>query len=53
VLALAAREGRFAGMAATRRIGVVVHDGTAGAPVFAAEPARWIDYDGTAIELAF
>ena len=27
--------------------------GAASGPVFAAEPARWIDYDGSAVELAF
>jgi alpha-D-xyloside xylohydrolase len=53
VLTVGVREGRFPGMAATRRIGVVVHDGTASGPVFAAEPVRWVDYDGAAVELAF
>jgi len=52
-LTIGAREGRFPGMAAVRRIGVVVHDGGASGPVFAAEPVRWVDYDGTATELAF
>ena len=52
-LTIGAREGSFPGMARQRRIGVVVHgDGTAG-PVFAREADRWIDYDGTAVELAF
>jgi hypothetical protein len=32
---------------------VVVHDGAASGPVFAAEPVRWVDYEGTATELAF
>ena len=50
-LTIGGRKGIFPGMAAVRRIGVVVHgDGTAG-PVFAREPERWLDYDGAAIEL--
>jgi len=52
-LTIGAREGSFPGMARERRIGVVVHgDGSAG-PVFAREATRWIDYDGTTVELAF
>ena len=50
-LTIEAREGSFPGMAATRRIGVVVHRGGAEGPVFEREPARWIEYDGTATEL--
>jgi alpha-D-xyloside xylohydrolase len=52
-LTIGPREGEFPGMAATRRIGVVVHDGGAAGPVFAAEPQRWVDYGGAAVELAF
>jgi alpha-D-xyloside xylohydrolase len=52
VLTVGAREGRFPGMAATRRIGVVVHDGTASGSVFAAEPVRWVEYDGRTVEVA-
>ena len=44
------REGQFPGMAATRRIGVVVH-GNGGGPVFEQAPERWIDYSGEAVEL--
>ncbi|KRA80591.1 alpha-xylosidase [Altererythrobacter sp. Root672] len=52
-LTIGARVGRFPGMAATRRVGVVVHgDGRVGA-VFAREPSRWVEYDGTATELEF
>ncbi|MBO9519872.1 MAG: DUF5110 domain-containing protein [Porphyrobacter sp.] len=52
-LTIGARVGRFPGMANTRRIGVVVHgDGQSG-PVFAREAARWVTYDGAAMELAF
>ena len=51
-LTVGAREGGFSGMATTRRIGIVVHDGEPGA-VFAREPARTLSYDGTAAELAF
>lgn len=52
-LTIGPREGRFPGMAATRRIGVVIHgDGTEGA-VFDRQPDRWIDYDGTALELTY
>jgi alpha-D-xyloside xylohydrolase len=51
-LTVGAREGHFPGMAATRRIGVVVHDGSGSGPVFAAEPVRWVDYDGAAVEVA-
>src|SRR5690606_18142844 len=50
-LTIGSREGRFPGMAANRRIGVVIHEGARG-PVFDREPDRWIDYDGTAMELA-
>jgi hypothetical protein len=40
-------------MAATRRVGVVVHGDGAAGPVFEREPAKWTEYDGTAVELAF
>jgi alpha-D-xyloside xylohydrolase len=53
VLTLGTREGSFPGMAATRRIGVVVHDGAESGPVFAAEPARRVEYDGAALSLQF
>jgi len=49
-LAIGAREGHFPGMAATRRIGVVVHDEGRG-PVFEQEPERWLDYSGEAVAL--
>jgi alpha-D-xyloside xylohydrolase len=50
-LTIGAREGRFQGMAATRKIGVVVHGDVAEGPAFEREPADWLDYDGTAVEL--
>jgi hypothetical protein len=40
-------------MAATRPIGVVVHGDGEHGPVFAREPVRTMDYDGTAVEVAF
>ena len=49
-LTIGRREGQFRGMAATRRIGVVVHGNGAG-PVFEQAPERWIDYSGEAVEL--
>jgi alpha-D-xyloside xylohydrolase len=49
-LTIGRREGQFPGMAATRRIGVVVH-GNGGGPVFEQAPERWIDYSGEAVEL--
>lgn len=52
-LTIGAREGRFPGMAASRRIGVVVHDGGGASAVFAREPERWVEYDGSAVELGF
>jgi alpha-D-xyloside xylohydrolase len=52
-LTVGAREGRFPDMAPTRRIGVVVHGDGANGPVFARDPARWLSYDGTAVELDF
>ncbi len=52
-LTIGSRDGHFPGMAATRRIGVVVHDGNDAGPVFAREPDRWISYDGSAAELRF
>ena len=52
ILTIGAREGRFPGMSETRRIGVVVHEGTPGA-VFARQPAQWISYDGAETELSF
>jgi alpha-D-xyloside xylohydrolase len=52
-LTLGAREGRFPGMAATRRIGVVVHEGGGSGPVFEREAEKWVDYDGSAVELTF
>ena len=50
-LTIGAREGRFPGMATMRRIGVVVQGEGVEGPVFAREPARWIEYDGTPVEL--
>ena len=52
-LKIGSREGSFPGMAATRRIGIVIHGDGAQGPVFDREPDRWIDYDGTALELGF
>src|SRR5688572_9020711 len=52
-LTVGEREGSFAGMTVSRRIGVVLHEGADIGSVFAAEPARWVDYDGTAVELTF
>jgi alpha-D-xyloside xylohydrolase len=52
ILTIGAREGRFSGMSETRRIGVVVHEGTPGA-VFARQPAQWISYDGAETKLSF
>jgi len=49
-LTIGRREGRFPGMAATRRIGVVVH-GDGGGPVFAREPTRWLTYSGAPVTL--
>ena len=52
-LTIGPREGRFPGMAPTRRIGIVIHgDGTEGA-VFDRQPDRWVDYEGTAVEIAY
>jgi alpha-D-xyloside xylohydrolase len=52
-LTIGVREGRFPGMAALRRIGVVIQgDGESGS-VFVREPLRWVDYDGTATEFEF
>jgi alpha-D-xyloside xylohydrolase len=52
-LTIGAREGHFPGMAATRRIDVVVNDDRQPGPVFAREPARAVDYDGSAVTLGF
>jgi alpha-D-xyloside xylohydrolase len=49
-LTIGERQGRFPGMAATRRIGVVLH-GAPGGPVFEQAPERWVDYSGEAVEL--
>jgi alpha-D-xyloside xylohydrolase len=49
-LTIGERQGRFPGMATTRRIGVVLHD-MPGGPVFEQAPERWIDYSGEAVEL--
>lgn len=51
-LAIPEREGRFPGMAATHRIGVVVHGDNA-RPVFEREPDEGLEYNGTALELRF
>jgi alpha-D-xyloside xylohydrolase len=49
-LTIGRREGNFPGMAAKRRIGIVVHADGDG-PVFERTPQRWIDYSGEAVEL--
>jgi alpha-D-xyloside xylohydrolase len=49
-LTIGARQGHFPGMAATRRIGVVVH-GSGGGPVLDTRPTRWLDYSGEAVTL--
>ncbi|HYD25179.1 MAG TPA: TIM-barrel domain-containing protein [Croceibacterium sp.] len=50
-LTIGRREGRFPGMASTRRIGVVVHGGEAG-PVFDRPPASSLTYSGEPVELS-
>jgi alpha-D-xyloside xylohydrolase len=52
-LTIGAREGRFPGMSATRRISIVIHGGAYYVPVLEKEPARAIDYDGSAVTLGF
>ena len=49
-LTIGARQGRFPGMAATRRMGVVVHE-SGGGSVFDQQPERWFDYSGEAVVL--
>jgi alpha-D-xyloside xylohydrolase len=49
-LTVGERQGHFPGMAASRRIGVVVHDGGGGS-VFAQAPESWLDYSGKALAL--
>lgn len=50
-LSLAAREGAFPGMAATRAITVILHDGTAQGDVFEMRTGRALTYDGKAINI--
>ncbi|GAB5348364.1 glycoside hydrolase family 31 protein [Alteriqipengyuania sp. 357] len=52
-LTIGAREGAFPGMAETRAVTVVLHDGTEGGDVFAAEEGRTVTYEGEAVSLAF
>ena len=52
-LTIGTREGSFPGMAETRRIGVVLHEGGARGPVFETEAARWVEYEGAAVEVGF
>ncbi|WP_328598220.1 glycoside hydrolase family 31 protein [Croceibacterium salegens] len=49
-LTIGKREGSFPGMAATREIGVVVHDGPEG-PVFEQDASKRVTYSGEALEL--
>ncbi len=51
-LTLGKREGRFPGMAAERRIALVVHDGSGGGDVFAAAPAKTVTYSGEALTIS-
>lgn len=50
-LSLAARQGTYPGMAATRAITVILHDGTAQGDVFEARTGRALTYDGKAISI--
>ena len=45
-------EGTFPGMAATRRIELVIHDGTGEGDVFAATPARTAVYSGEPLTIS-
>ncbi len=51
-LTVGAREGSFPGMAAERRIELVVHDGTGGGPAFAAAPAKAVTYTGAPLVIS-
>ena len=51
-LTLGRREGTFPGMAATRRIELVIHDGTGEGDVFAATPARTAVYSGEPLTIS-
>lgn len=50
-LTLAAREGRFPGMAQSRSITVVLHDGTAPGDVFEVRGGRTLTYTGEAVTI--
>jgi alpha-D-xyloside xylohydrolase len=50
-LTIGAREGSFPGMAAARKIGIVVH-GDGGGPVFERQPMRWLTYSGAPVTLS-
>jgi alpha-D-xyloside xylohydrolase len=51
-LTLGAREGSFPGMAAARRITVVLHDGTGSGDVFDMREGRALTYEGKPVTLA-
>lgn len=52
-LTIGERTGRFDGMAAKRRISVVLHNGSAAGPVFDRTKGRTVEYTGKPIALAF
>jgi alpha-D-xyloside xylohydrolase len=49
-LTIGKRQGSFPRMAASRRIGIVVH-GDGGGPVFEGQPERWLTYSGSPVTL--
>ncbi len=51
-LTIGAREGSFPGMAETRTISVLVHDGSGTGSVFEQAPVREVTYSGEALALA-
>jgi len=52
-LTIGARQGRFPGMAETRAVTVILHDGGAGGPVFERTEGRAVEYSGRPLTLSF